>query len=157
MFASVGGCPHPKGRAWRRWLHRSSVLCCRNQCLRPRTLDVDNPHQCQRERSSHKTSNVAISLAKTTGFRRATRVIPVPSLMVDVMPLGKPESRGMSHRGFGACGEGACRGSGKTTCSPVHSDSKPSASARCATTLALRLSEMFMLIPKAQRMVTSLP
>ncbi len=61
-------------------------------------------------------------------------MMPVPSLMVEVWAAAKARATaGSSMRASGGSGDGGAWGSGRTTCSPVHNESKPAASAAGAS------------------------
>ena len=78
-------------------------------------------------------------------------MMPVPMRIVRVWLARKAKLMLGSSMGYvGGSGEGGACGSGSTTCSPAHTDSKPAASAACATrTDASGVLHGPMLIPKS--------
>ncbi len=85
-------------------------------------------------RPPDSTSRLAISFASTTGLRCAINTMPVPSLIRSVTAAMYDSTvDGCSIGNSGGAGDGDFCGSGNTTCSPVHTDSRPACSAACAT------------------------
>src|SRR5271154_6579052 len=83
------------------------------------------------------TSVEASSLASTTGFRCGNMMMPVPSRIFVVCAATKAsETAGSSIGESAATAEGGACGSGRITCSPVHTLSKPAFSAARATLAA---------------------
>src|SRR5271170_2168715 len=83
------------------------------------------------------TSVDASSLARTTGFRCGNIMMPVPSRILVVCPATNASEIAGSSIGYSAgTGDGGACGSGKITCSPVHTLSNPASSAARATAAA---------------------
>ena len=76
------------------------------------------------------TSRLASCSASTTGLRWGKMMIPVARRMVDVAAAAYVRATTGSNAGsWGAIGEGGIWGSGRTTCSPAQTESKPASSA----------------------------
>src|ERR1700676_2866632 len=84
------------------------------------------------------TSSEASSFASTTGLRCGRMMIPVPRRIFEVFAAtNDSEMPGSSIGWSGATGDGGTCGSGRMTCSPVHTLSKPACSAALATAAAV--------------------
>ncbi len=83
------------------------------------------------------TSTLASSLARITGLRSGSTMIPLATLILLVWAATSVNPTIVSRRGsVGGIVKPGGAGSGSTTCSPVHTDSNPAASACRATRTA---------------------
>src|SRR6266487_558760 len=72
------------------------------------------------------TSMLASSLASTTGLRYGSTMMPLASVIVDVLAARNPSDTMVSSSGsVGGSENPAGCGSGSTQCSPVQTESKP--------------------------------